>query len=66
MIVLKWSIVSFDKKKASELMPEAVSLQQCNLSSEKDLKAAILHKRAVKSKEGTWIKKNVRLKTQNI
>lgn len=27
-------------------MPDALSLQYCNLSSENDLKAAILHRRA--------------------
>lgn len=48
MIVLKRSSVSFERKCARLLIPDALSLQYCNLSRENDLSAAILHRRAAK------------------
>jgi len=39
-------MVSLAWKYAKELIPDSLSLMYCNLSSEYDLSAAILHKRA--------------------
>jgi len=41
---------SLARKYASELMPEALSLQYCNFSNENDLKAPILQRRAALSR----------------
>ena len=40
--MLNWSIVSFEKKYAKQLIPDARSRQNCNLSNVNDLMAAIL------------------------
>jgi len=46
MTVLKRSIESLAKKCARLLIPDALSLQYCNLSRENDLRAAILQSKA--------------------
>jgi len=53
IIVFKWSIVSLAIKCAKLLIPAALSLQYCNLSTENDLNAEILHKRATKKERHT-------------
>jgi len=50
MIVLKISIVSLAKKCARLLIPDALSLQYCNLSRENDLRAEILQSKAASVK----------------
>lgn len=46
MTVLKISIESLAKKCARLLIPDALSLQYCNLSRENDLRAEILQSKA--------------------